>query len=265
MPAAYAHYTFGEQILNQLEGNVKKIVSENLDLFNIGLHGPDILFYYRPLSSNHINKLGHELHNISSKTFFENAKEIINVINDCDDRDKACSYIIGYICHFMLDSTCHPCVRKNESDNLTHSEIETEFERMLMEKNKLEPISFKPTSHINPTLDYSEYISWFYEGISAKKILSSLRSMKLYLNLLVAPGRIKRWFIILAMKVSGNYDSMIGLIMNYKKNLECNQINKNLYNLYLDAITPTIALINEFYNELKNNKPVNERFDRSFV
>lgn len=261
MPATYAHYTFGKQVMNLLEGDIKRIVSENLNLFHIGLHGPDILFYYKPLGLNPISKLGHELHNLSARIFLENAKKIIN---DCTDRDKACSYIIGYICHFMLDSECHPCVRENESDSRTHSEIETEFERILMEKNNLNPLSFKPTSHIIPTLDCSECISRFYEGISAKEVLSSLKSMKLYLNLLVAPSHVKRWIIISVMKISGNYDGMIGLIMNYNKSLEFIQINENLYNLYLNAVTPTIALINEFYNGLKNNKPINERFYRNF-
>lgn len=261
MPATYAHYIFGEQIMNMLEGDIKRIVSENLNLFHIGLHGPDILFYYKPLGSNHINKLGHQLHSLSARIFFENAKKIIN---DCTDRDKACSYIIGYICHFMLDSECHPCVRENESNKLSHSEIETEFERMLMEKNNLNPLSFKPTSHIIPTLDTSECISWFYEEISAKEVLSSLKSMKFYLNLLVTPSHVKKWIIISALKISGNYDSMIGLIMNYKKSLEFIQINKNLYDLYINAVTSTIDLINEFYNGLKNNKPINERFYRNF-
>lgn len=261
MPATYAHYTFGKQVLNQLDGEVKKIVLGNLDLFNIGLHGPDILFYYKPLSSNSINRTGHELHRLSAKKFFENAKKIIN---NCPDWEGACSYIIGYICHFMLDSECHPYVSEKESGNLSHSEIETAFERMLMEKNNLEPISFKPTSHIAPTQDSAECISWFYEKISNKEILSSLKSMKLYLNILVAPGWIKRWVIISALKMSGNYDGMIGLVMNYDKNPECIQINENLFELYSNAIIPTTNLINEFYKNLNNNLPIQERFNRNF-
>nr|WP_312576097.1 zinc dependent phospholipase C family protein [Sedimentibacter sp.] len=260
MPATYAHYTFGQQVLNQLDGELKRIVSNNLDLFHIGLHGPDILFYYKPLNSNTINKAGHELHRLSAKIFFEKSK---NIINTCNNSEGACAYIIGYICHFMLDSECHPYIRKHESDKLTHSEIETEFERMLMEKNNLEPLSFRPTSHIIPKSDSAKCISWFYEGISMKEILSALKSMKLYLNILVAPGYVKRRLIISALKLSGNYYGMIGLIMNYEKNPECIQINKNLYELYSNVIVPTVNLVNEFYENL-NNIRINERFNRTF-
>jgi len=261
MPATYAHYTFGKEVLNRLEGDVKRMILENLDLFNIGLHGPDILFYYKPLSSNFINKIGHDIHGLSAKLFFDNAKVIIE---NCPNKEKACSYIIGYICHFILDSECHPIVREKESDKLSHSEIETEFERILMEKNNLKPLSFKPISHIVPNLVNSECISWFYEGLTANDILSSLKSMKLHLNILVAPGHIKRAMIISTLKLSGNYDGMIGLIMKYNSNSECVQINKELYEAYLNAIIPTSNIINEFYINLKNELPISERFNRTF-
>ena len=56
MPAAYAHYTFGEKVLEHLDDDLKGLLSKHRDIFNIGLHGPDILFYYKPLSSNHVNQ-----------------------------------------------------------------------------------------------------------------------------------------------------------------------------------------------------------------
>ena len=52
MPTTYAHYTFGQEVLKNLDGEIKKIIDKNIDLYNIGLHGPDILFYHKPLKSN---------------------------------------------------------------------------------------------------------------------------------------------------------------------------------------------------------------------
>lgn len=49
-----------------------------MDLFFIGLHGPDILFYYKPLIYNNLtSKLGHKIHNENSNIFFEKARSII--------------------------------------------------------------------------------------------------------------------------------------------------------------------------------------------
>ena len=58
MPTTYAHYTFGKKVLNELNIDIRDSININMELFNIGLHGPDILFYYKPLKSNKVNKLG---------------------------------------------------------------------------------------------------------------------------------------------------------------------------------------------------------------
>lgn len=42
MPSTYAHYRMGQEVRNAINGNEKVIVEKYLDLFNIGLHGPDI-------------------------------------------------------------------------------------------------------------------------------------------------------------------------------------------------------------------------------
>ena len=71
MPSTYAHYRMGQQVRTMLDGNEKKIVEKYPQLYLIGLHGPDILFYYKPLKSNAINSIGYELHRHSGKEFFE--------------------------------------------------------------------------------------------------------------------------------------------------------------------------------------------------
>ena len=55
MPSTYAHYIFGQQIRGRLSGYERKVIDKYPELFNIGLHGPDILFYYRPLCKNKVN------------------------------------------------------------------------------------------------------------------------------------------------------------------------------------------------------------------
>ncbi len=261
MPTTYAHYAFGKQVLNILDEDLKKIINDNMDLFNIGLHGPDVLFYYKPLKSNDTSKIGHEIHNNNGDAFFESARKIIN---KCEDFNGACAYIMGFICHYMLDSQCHPYIRQQENNNLSHSEIEVEFDRALMIKNNLNAIAFKPTSHIVPNANYAQCISMFFEGTDKQTILKALKSMKFYLNILVAPGRIKRSLIIGALKISGNYQDMIGLMMKYEPKQSCKKINEKLFELYNEAVEPTSYLIKEYYNNIKNYDKINERFNRNF-
>lgn len=261
MPTTYAHYTFGQEVLKLLDDNFKKTINKNIDLYNIGLHGPDILFYYGPLKSNEISKLGHTLHSLTGNSFFENARRIIN---NCQDYEAACAYVSGFICHFILDTQCHPYIRQKESSELSHGTIETEFDRMFMIKNGLNPVSFKPTSHIVPNPENAEVISLFFEQISKDDILKALKSMKHYLNLLVAPGYLKRFIILAGLKLSGNYDNMRGLIMNYELHEECKEINDKLYELYHEGISMAANIISEYFQSLNSNEKLNERFNRSF-
>jgi len=261
MPTTYAHYTFGVEVIECLDDELKRLISENIDLFNIGLHGPDVLFYNGALGSNPINRIGHELHRENADSFFENAKK---VINECSNADAACAYIMGFICHFMLDSECHPYIKQKENHEISHSEIETEFDRVLMMKNHLNPISFKTAVHIVPKLNYAECISLFYKDITYEDILKSLKSMKFYLNFLVAPGHLKRSIIITGLKLTGNYENMIGLIMNYEQNPAYIEICENLQNLFSKAIIPTANILNEYYKKLHDSQPINIRFYRNF-
>ena len=48
MPAAYAHYVFGKKVFQELSGTEKEIIRKGEDAFLLGLHGPDLLFYYFP-------------------------------------------------------------------------------------------------------------------------------------------------------------------------------------------------------------------------
>ena len=56
MPAAYAHYVFGKKVFQELSGTEKEIIRKGEDAFLLGLHGPDLLFYYFPLCKNRINQ-----------------------------------------------------------------------------------------------------------------------------------------------------------------------------------------------------------------
>ncbi|NLK65616.1 MAG: zinc dependent phospholipase C family protein [Tissierellia bacterium] len=254
MPTTYAHYTFGMKVINELNEELRETINKNIELYHIGLHGPDILFYYKPLKSNKVNKLGNEIHSLNSNIFFQKAKKF--TVND----ERTTAYIAGFICHYMLDSRCHPYIRTKE-DKISHNEIETEFDRELMLKDNLNPITFKPTAHIYPSMENAKCISKFFTGITPKEILKSLNSMKFYLNLLTAPGKLQRTLLIGALKVSGNA-SKTDLIKKYFPNEDCREINEELMRLYNEAIKPAALLIEEYL--MSPNGKNNERFNRNF-
>ena len=151
MPSTYAHYRIGQEVRNNLGELERKVVEEYPELFLIGLHGPDILFYFAPLFNNQVNQIGYSMHGRPGKEFFKNAAE---VIKQYPGNNAYLSYVYGFICHFTLDETCHGYIdEKIAASGISHTEIEVEFDRMLMVKDGYDPIRHKLTGHIVPSIE----------------------------------------------------------------------------------------------------------------
>ena len=133
MPALYAHNQFGNRVLQKLDAKKRGFLLKNLRQFRIGLQGPDYLFFYKPLSPNPISQIGFQIHERPASEFMTYARKVIRE-NGTDSPEYA--YILGFICHFALDSECHPFVAEEiEKTGIGHVELESEFEKFLMRKN----------------------------------------------------------------------------------------------------------------------------------
>ena len=62
MPSTYAHRRFGADVLVQLPRELREKITPYRPLYDMGLHGPDLMFYYRALQSNPVNRLGNAMH-----------------------------------------------------------------------------------------------------------------------------------------------------------------------------------------------------------
>ena len=127
MPAFYAHNRFGEKVAQKTDGELNEIISKYYVQFQIGLQGPDIFFFYRPWKSNRVSKYGYHLHEVSAASFFTHA---LTVVKEKGRDSREYAYLLGFICHYILDSECHPYVSEMmEALDVEHLEIEEEFER----------------------------------------------------------------------------------------------------------------------------------------
>ena len=130
MPSTYAHRRFGADVLVQLPRELREKITPYRPLYDMGLHGPDLMFYYRALQSNPVNRLGNAMHEQPGRVFFTRAR---GVVNTARNKNAALAYALGFVCHFALDSTCHPYVEAyTRQSGVSHCEIETEFDDMLL-------------------------------------------------------------------------------------------------------------------------------------
>lgn len=239
MPSTYAHYRFGKEVYRALPKPVKKIIRENKSLYMTGLHGPDILFYYKALFPNRINKIGFTMHAHEALEFFA------PTLGKLTEEQK--SYIFGFICHFALDSACHRYIdEKIAASQVTHTEIEVEFDRMLMIQDGYDPVRHRLTGHILVSTGNSRVISSFFDGVTAKEVRRALRSMKFYNNLLIAPFMMKRCVVYFLLLITGNYKEMHGLMVNRRANPKCRDSNQELYRRYREAVDLAVELIENY-------------------
>lgn len=262
MPTTYAHYRMGQDVRNILQGKERKIVEEYPQLFSIGLHGPDIFFYYKPFSKNPIKEMGHAMHKRSGKAFFVPAAE---VVNEHPGNHAYLAYLYGFICHFTLDVACHGYIdEKIKESGIGHMEIEAEFDRMLMEKDGRDPVRYKPTLHIVPNLENAEIIQAFFGETDSTQILDTLKGMVSYLNFLVAPSKAKRFLIDTVLKLTGNYKELHGLMINYRANPACADSTKELFTRYQGAVEQAAARIPEYSRFLEENKELDPIYRYNF-
>lgn len=222
----------------------------------------NIFFYYKPiLYHNPTNKLGHDIHYEKANVFFEKSRYIITKSNE---KDKSLAYTFGFLCHFMLDSECHPYINKiTKEEKLSHTEIESEFDKLLINKEDKNHFSVDLTTHINADSTLAEIISPFFDT-STSKITRALKSMKFYNSIFNTPNKINRFIIFSGLKISALYNKLHGIFFNFDENPRCKIICLNIEYLYDNSIDKAANIIEDFYTSIKNNSPLPQRLNRDF-
>lgn len=262
MPALYAHNRFGADVFENLEGEVKSVIKNHYTQFRVGLQGPDILFFYRPWKKNEVSKTGYHMHDVSAFPVFEKA---VKMVQQKGKNSREYAYVLGFICHFILDSECHPYVNHMaEKIKVSHMEIEGEYEKALLRKDNRDALAYPIWKYL-PTDDATVgAIHAFYENVEKKDIKEALTTYKFVKRILTAPTKIHQSIVYLILRIIGKYKEYYGLMHPYHDNPKCQRTNAGLDKRYEAAIEVAVQMIYSFDETEKQNTKLNERFDRTF-
>lgn len=253
MPATYAHYRFGKDVLRALPGKYREILLKEEDLFNIGLHGPDLLFYYKPFSHHPLHAEGGRMHRLTGKEYFAQAGKIFL---ERGPRKADYAYLCGFLCHFALDRACHGYINNLAAQGqVSHEEIESEFDRILLEEDGLDAIRTNLAAHIHATRRAAKVISPYFPGASEKEIHAGVKSLHDFNLLLTLPGRIGYRQVDWVLKHLSSYNFIHGHMINLDPNPLCDQSNPDLRRRYEDAIGDACLLIRGFMPAVRGKKP----------
>ena len=262
MPSFYAHYRFGSTVLASLPKPLYSVCTENRALFDIGLYGPDIFFFYRPFTPNRISRTGQESHGMTGTYFFERFAAAFEVTKE---KDALLSYFCGFLCHLALDSVCHPEVyRAQQYTGQTHAAIETSFDRTLLLEDHLDPIRYEPCTHLRITRKNAEIVARIFSTISAKGVEKSLRSTVFCSRLLFLKNIHLRKLLRFLLRYAAGSESIYEMIMLPNPDPRCEASDKALSACCKEAETVALELLSEIPIYIESGKLVSDAFSRTF-
>lgn len=199
MPATITHAYFSKDVYDVLPENIQgKIDLKRLKMFGQSVDSLQFYNLFSVLPGKDIRNFHYYFHDNKSQEFFINLIRYISVNNLSDDKD-VCSFLAGFICHYVLDSTVHPYVlyktgkfdKKDKNTykyNNLHAFMETFIDNdMVMRREESNPYRYhigrecfdlKPFSHkLNKTIDFAFKKTFDVENMS-KIYIKSLKQMR---------------------------------------------------------------------------------------
>ena len=155
MPATIVHSYFAKDVYDILPKNIKESISPTrIKMF--GQSADSLMFYnlFSLLPGKKVRNFSRTFHRNKSQDFFINLITYIKDNNLGTDSD-VCSFLVGFICHYELDSTIHPYVFyktgvfiKGRPDTYKYNGLHQEMEYyldsyMIFQNEKVEAKDFK--------------------------------------------------------------------------------------------------------------------------
>ena len=264
MPTTYAHYRFGTEVYKSLPRGLRESIRPYLGLYCIGLHGPDVLFYYKAMKKNSVSETGFAMHARPGFEFFERAEDILRAIPSVDIAPSM-AYLYGFLCHFALDSTCHPYVEQTARETpLGHCAIESEFDRILMEADGYDPLRFHPIRHLKATHFNARIIAAFFPEITKGEVLCAIRSQRTDLKLLAPKGALRRRILMFLMRLVHCPRSIHDMVITPEPLPGSAPICAQMLRLYETAVPFAAELIQNFQAYTEGTTPLDARLDHTF-
>lgn len=260
MPSHYTHYRFGTAILATLPADARRSIQRFRRLYDVGLHGPDLFYYCNRLTQRSIASLGTKYHQQTGRAFFSRVCRTVRM----DRSEAATAYLYGVLCHYVLDSALHPALQQAAQEyGVTHRELESEFERYLLEcDRKLPPDGKRLTAHLKLTDGECDTVAKFYPPATAKLIRSALASCVGAVRLLTTQEGASRWVLEKSLGLFGK-DSR-GLLLGTKADQRCTRMNEPLMELYMQAVADFPVYLEQIQAHMTYNAPLEAEFDRTF-
>lgn len=259
MPATYAHYRFGAEMLPKFPEEAQSVIRRNRALYDMGTHGPDIFFFHNPFKRTAIVELGYRYHRLTGKVFFERTVRSARLHRGTG----GLAYLYGVLTHYALDSLCHPPIRQWDAAQIaSHAAIESEFDRLLLELDGKRPPHAQDLSlHMKLSAREEKIVAGCYGAVKAGDVITSLRNQYAYTKLLCTSG-FRRKLLRSGMKAVA--PGALDMLVPDTADKTFRKMDMELLEHYHEAAMLLPRLAEHFQRYLDNKEPLGEAFSLIF-
>lgn len=185
MPANYAFYRFGAEALRTLPEKQQRPIQRFRRLYNGGLLGADLFFWFRPMVQSPVSELCHTYSSMTGREFFSQACELLK--QNPSEGATACLY--GLLAHYCLSSQLSALFREEKTD-CSRTELEVELDRYLLCLDGKTPAHRQDISpNYKMTRGECVTVSQFFPPATAANTYAAYRSMTVWSRRMTAKKR----------------------------------------------------------------------------
>lgn len=210
LPSCVSHFLLGRQVLENLPDGLRDEMDR--DAYFWGVQGPDFLFCHQIfpwMKKPSISEYGTKFHSMNPDTMLSAVQGLLHAH---PENKLLHSYVLGFLCHYALDSVGHPLVNTLakkmaledpvQTQETMHAEIESALDVILLRKftgklpTQVKLHRFFPKS---PAVQqeiaelYHQLIEQlFQEIVTVEQLLQSTRDAQLVFRLLTDSSTMKR-------------------------------------------------------------------------
>jgi len=259
MPGSYAHYRFGKDAIALLDPKQQRTARRFRQLFDMGLHGPDLFYYTDPLGLASDGKLGKRFHAMTGAEFFAHVTRALKL----KPSEGAVAYFYGLVAHYALDSITNPFIAKNVKKGLTAQQIMAEFDRYLLVQDGKKPAHLYDVSrHMTLTEGECETVAGLYPGVSPAQTQKCVKNMAKCTYGLVLPKGAARDVKLAMLRLTAPHTAHRAIQMH--PNRDCVALNPSLLRLYEMAQRRYEALMEQLQIHMRSNTPLGADFAATF-
>lgn len=255
MPFHYACYRFGSQAMTALPPQLQRTVRRFRQLYDMGLHGPDLFRYPSALRAAAAAKLLKKYRGQTGKAFFERVGRMVRL----HPTEGALAYLYGVLAYYALHSMAAPYLSRQAEAGHARSAITTEFDRYLLELDGKGPAHlYDRSGHIRLTPGECGTVASFYPPAGSGLVESCTKSMAERIRSLTLPQGLRRDMVGKALSAVG--PEAAGMLMPLKANAHGEEWDTALTRLCEMAADRYAALVDQMQAYLRRGTPLGTDF-----